>query len=108
MDLNLVVLGGRLAAEPELRTFSGGACLLRCLITVRTTEGRRRVDVLPITLWDPGPELFRAPLRPGDELCAVASVQRRFWASPTGRASALELVAHHVERRSGGSDGGPG
>ena len=53
MDLNLVVLAGRLAAPPELRAFESGATLIRYLVTVRSEEPRRRVDVVPVTLWNP-------------------------------------------------------
>jgi single-stranded DNA-binding protein len=46
MDLNLVVLCGRLAVEPELRTFESGTRLMRLLVTVRSdwpqAKGRRR------------------------------------------------------------------
>lgn len=103
MDLNVVVLAGRLAAEPEIRTFAGGASLVRYLLTVRSDEPRRRVDVLPVTLWNPARDLLERPFPPGTSLWAAGSAQRRFWASATGRVSAIELVAHHVERADDGA-----
>lgn len=105
MDCNIVVLAGRLAAEPEIRTFAGGTSLIRYLLTVRSTEPRRRVDVLPVTLWDPPRELLERPFTPGTDLWAAGSAQRRFWASATGRVSAIELVAHHVQERAADEDG---
>ncbi len=94
MDLNLVVLQGRLAAVPEHRTFESGSHLLRMLVTTRTEHPRRRLDVVPVTLWDPPPELCR--LRAETPLWVVGAVQRRYWEGVEGRRSRLEVVAEHV------------
>lgn len=99
MELNLVVLSGRLAAEPELRTFDSGASLLRLLVTVRSTEPRRRVDVIPVTLWNPEGEVMDSALPVGQRVWVAGSVQRRFWASDDGRRSRLEVIAHEVSVR---------
>ena len=99
MDTNTVVLEGRLAAPPELRSFDSGARLLRFLLTVRTEEPRRRVDVLPITLWDPPTELLDHDLHPGRRISMTGSVQRRFWEDADGRRSRLEVVAAEVAIR---------
>jgi single-stranded DNA-binding protein len=96
MDLNLVVVSGRLAAPPELRQFESGARLARYLVTVRLEEPTRRVDVLPVTLWDPDAELLDADPAPGARVWAVGSLQRRFWSATEGRRSRLELVADQV------------
>jgi single-stranded DNA-binding protein len=99
MDLNLVVLSGTLAAAPEFREFDSGARLLRILLTVRTHEPRRRVDVIPVTLWDPPSELEAASLQRGDRLWVCGSAQRRFWEAKGGRRNRIEIVAAHVELR---------
>lgn len=96
MDLNLVVVSGRLAAPPELRQFESGARLARYLVTVRSDEPSRRVDVLPVTLWDPDDELLDADPAPGRRVFVVGSVQRRFWSATEGRKSQLELIADQV------------
>lgn len=97
MDMNLVLLSGRIAAPPELREFESGSRLLRVLVTVRSDAPRRRVDVLPVTLWDPPAdhELIDAPVDKG--VWVVGSLQRRFWSGEEGRRSRLELVAFHIE-----------
>lgn len=96
MDLNLVVLCGRLATDPELRAFDSGAQLARLLVTVRSDEPRRRVDVVPVTLWDPPEEFLSDPPQKGRRVWVCGSVQRRFWESPEGRRSRLEVVAEQV------------
>lgn len=96
MDLNLVVLSGRLAAPPEIRQFESGSRLARYLVTVRSEEPVKRVDVVPVTLWDPPAELLDADPAPGTRLWVVGSVQRRFWSAEEGRRSRLEIVADQV------------
>lgn len=99
MDLNLIVLAGRLAADPEVTTFASGSTLWRGLITVRSTEPRRRIDVIPIVMWDPTDELMDLELVRGDGVWAVGSVQRRFWSAEAGRTSRIEVVCYQVTRK---------
>lgn len=99
MDLNIVVVCGRLAAPPEIRVFDSGTRLARYLVTVRTDAPRSRVDVLPVTLWDPPDDVVEAMPEPGRRIWASGCVQRRFWDGPDGRRSRLEIVAHHVDLR---------
>jgi single-stranded DNA-binding protein len=96
MDLNLVVLCGRLATDAEVRVFDSGTRLIRYLVTVRTDHPRSRVDVIPVTLWDPPDELVEDPGEKTSRIWACGSVQKRFWESPDGRRSRLEVVAAQV------------
>jgi single-stranded DNA-binding protein len=104
VDFNVMVIAGTLAAEPELRKFESGSRLIRYLITVRADEPRRRVDVLPVTLWDPSPELLAATAARGDRIWAAGTVQRRFWDGDGGRRSSVELIAHYVDLYEAGSE----
>ncbi len=99
MDLNLVVLSGRLAAPPELREFESGLRLIRYLVTVRSDEPRRRVDVVPVTQWDPPDHVLEADPQVGCRVWVAGTVQRRFWSNPEGRRSRLEIVAEQVATR---------
>ncbi|MGI9648283.1 MAG: single-stranded DNA-binding protein [Acidimicrobiia bacterium] len=99
MDINLVVMVGSLAAAPELREFDSGARLLRLLVTVRTAEPRKRVDVIPVTLWDPPAELLAADLERGRRVWVCGGAQRRFWEAKEGRRNRVEIVAEHVVAR---------
>lgn len=100
MDLNIVVLCGRIAAEPEVRQFESGATLIRYLVTVRTSGPRRRVDVIPVTLWGPTEaQIADAADGKGHELWVAGAVQRRFWSAGSDRTSRIEIVAHAAEVR---------
>ncbi len=96
MDLNLVLLLGRLTAPPEHRVFDSGSHLLRLLLAVKSEHPHRRLDVVPVTLWNPPAEYCDGGLRPGDRLWAAGAVQRRFWDGAQGRRSRLEVVASQV------------
>jgi len=101
MDLNLTVLAGKLAAEPELKFFESGSQLVRLLVTVRSSEPRRRIDVIPVVLWDPDDELVEViqtgGLR-GAAIWVTGSVQRRFWATGgDSRTSRVEVTASDVK-----------
>jgi len=99
MDLNLIVVAGRIAAEPEMLTFASGSRLLRLLVTVKSREPRRRIDVLPVVMWEPNDDVLPdGPCR-GHTVWVAGSVQRRFWSSDTGRTSRVEIVAHDVKIR---------
>ncbi len=95
-DMNVVVLRGTLAAPPELRTFDTGSAKLRLLVTVRTFEPRRRVDVIPVILWDPPREVVDTA-RHHARAWVTGYVRRRFFEEAGGRRSILEVIAHHVE-----------
>ena len=95
MDLNLVIIAGRLAAAPEVRVFEGGSTLVRYLVTTRSEKPRRRIDVVPAVLWDA--DEAATGFERGDRVWIAGSVQRRFWSDDHSRRSRIEIVAHHVQ-----------
>lgn len=96
MDLNLIVLCGRLAVDAELRVFDSGAKLIRYLVTVKVDYPRKRIDVVPVTLWDPPDDLVDEPGLKGERIWVCGSVQRRYWEGSDGRRSRVEVVAEQV------------
>jgi single-stranded DNA-binding protein len=76
MDLNLIVLCGRLAVPPEIKVFESGTRLIRYLVTVRSEEPRRRVDVIPVSMWDPPQELIDESPESGRRIWVCGSVDR--------------------------------
>ena len=101
MDQNTVIVAGKLAAPPELREHESGARQIRLLVTTRTDTPRRRVDVIPATLWeDPSADLNideLASATVGAGVMVIGSLQRRFWSTADGRRSQLELVASSID-----------
>ena len=96
MDLNTVVLAGRLACTPERREFDNGTTMTRLLVVVRTEQPRKRSDVVPVTCWD----MDLPDFQPGDRVRVAGAVQRRFWSDErSGRTSRIEVVANDVTRQ---------
>ena len=96
MDLNMVVINGRLAAAPDFRVLESGARMARLLVAVRSDEPHSRLDVLAVVWWEPENEFETAAPEVGSRVCITGSVQRRYWESADGRRSKLEVVAAHV------------
>lgn len=98
MDLNLVVLCGRVATEPELRAFESGASLLRILLTIRTEQPRARVDLIPVIVWDPPDRLTDGSIASGDRIWVSGMLRRRFWtdSDSDNKRSRVEVIAQQV------------
>ena len=96
MDLNKVVLDGRLAAAPDHRVLESGSRMARLLVAVRSEEPHSRLDVLPVVWWEPEDEFVAASPDVGSRVWITGSVQRRYWESADGRRSKVEVVAAHV------------
>ena len=97
MNVNEVKLVGTVATTPETHTFPSGVSKVRVLVTVKTDSGlRRRVDVVPVTLWGPSPQFEETEqLNRGAEVLVLGSVQRRFWSEGHHR-SQLEVIESHI------------
>jgi single-stranded DNA-binding protein len=96
MDLNLVVLCGRLASDPEPRVFDDGSRLIRYLVVTKSETPTRRVDVIPIVHWDPSDDLWEEPGERGERVWAVGSMQRRYSETPDIGRSRIEMIAEQV------------
>lgn len=95
-DLNLSVLCGRLATEPELSVHDSGSRTLMFLVTVAARHPRRRIDVVPVTLYDPPDELVDDLPGPNARVWVTGAVQRRAQDGPEGRRTRIEIVADQV------------
>lgn len=93
---NDVAISGHLAASPELKTFDSGSRMIRFLVTIQQ-EHPRRVDVIPVSIWDPTNEMWENPGEKGDQFHCTGTAQRRFWESPDGRRSRVEIVADTID-----------
>ncbi|MGY1743797.1 MULTISPECIES: single-stranded DNA-binding protein [unclassified Blastococcus] len=109
IDRNDVVLRGRLAAAAEHRELPSGDTVVSFRLTVRRPEPRARgqsVDVLQCVTFDRALQRRVAAWEPGDVVEVEGALQRRFWRTPTGTASMVEVACRRgrkVTRLSGGS-----
>lgn len=104
---NEVTLVGRLAAPPIRRELPSGDEIATFRLVVdrparRARSGpgdeRRRVDTLDCVVWraDLRRRLERVP--EGTVLAVAGAVRRRFWRSPTGAASRVEIEVERMRR----------
>jgi single-stranded DNA-binding protein len=96
MDINLAVLCGRLATAPEVRVYDTGSRCMRFLVTVAAERPRRRIDVVPVILWDPPTDLVDDPPDQNARVWITGVVQRRAHDGPEGRRSRIEVIADQV------------
>ncbi len=96
MDLNIVVLAGRAATVPEIRSLPDGRTYARCLVTVRSEQPHHRLDVVPVHWWRADLSVI-IKIRAGSKVWIAGNVQRRFWDGGNGRRSRIEIVAHDIQ-----------
>lgn len=95
-DLNLSVLCGRLATSPDIVINDSGSRQMRLLVTVNARHPRRRVDVVPVTLYDPPDCLVDEPPCANSRVWVTGAVQRRGFDGIDGRRSRIEVIADQV------------
>jgi hypothetical protein len=102
---NDVVLAGRVTAEPAVRELPSGDHLVtwRISITRPPDEQRPNQPADPITCvsFRPAIEAATRGWRIGDVVAVRGSLRRRFWRTPGGSSSVIEVEARaveHVER----------
>lgn len=95
-DLNLSVLCGRLATEPDVVVCDSGARRIQFLLTVHARHPNRRVDVVPVTLYDPPDWLVDDLPGQNSRIWVTGAFQRRSQDGPEGRRARIEVVADHV------------
>ena len=109
MDLNLVVLCGRLVTVPDRRTGGKGRPQWRLLIAVRGFDPQRRVDVVPVNLADPPVALEAEDLSPGTRVWVSGTLRRSFGDDSVHSArSRLEVHGSRIYLRDVGAGPAPG
>ena len=95
MDYNVTVIGGRLAATPELIADSARPWTARLLIEVKSDRPRPRHDLVPVIYPDYD---LGTPLSAGEQVWVVGSLQRRY--NLTTGHGRVEVVASYVAPQS--------
>lgn len=96
-NLNKVILGGRLTADPELKTTPNGVAVatLSIAITRNYKKGEeQQADFINVTAWRQTAEFITRYFRKGSSICIVGSIQTRSWTDQNGnKRYATEVVA---------------
>ena len=101
-NFNRVILGGRLTADPELKTTGTGVSVTSFTIAVnRRFSGKNseeaQADFINCTAWRQQAELITRYFRKGSSICVVGSIQTRSWTDNNGaKRYATEVVVDEV------------
>lgn len=100
-NLNKVILGGRLTAEPELKQTQSGVPVCSFSIAVNrrfSKEGeQQQADFFNVTAWRSTAEFVSKYFRKGSSICVVGSLQNRSWTDQQGQKRyATDIIADEV------------
>jgi single-strand DNA-binding protein len=100
LNLNKVILGGRLIADPELKTTQSGISVLSFTIAVsrrKTKDGEQMSDFITCVAWDKRAELIAKHFRKGSSICVIGELQVRKWQDADGNNRyATEVLVSEV------------
>ena len=114
LNLNKVVLAGRMTADPELKQTASGISVLSFTIAVNrrfasrsSEQGESQADFINVVAWRQTAEFISKYFKKGSAICVTGSIQTRSWQDQQGqRRYATEVVADEamfVESRGGDS-----
>lgn len=119
-NINKVILGGRLTADPELKSTQSGVSVCSFSIAVGrkySKEGEQATDFITCVAWRATAEFISRYFRKGSSLCIVGNIQTRSYTDKDGnKRNATEVIvdeALFVDSKSesasfGGSQGSQG
>ncbi len=85
LNLNKVILGGRLTADPELKTTPSGVSVCQFSLAINrkySKEGEQATDFITCVAWRAQAEFLTRYFRKGNSLCIVGNIQTRSWEDP--------------------------
>ncbi len=101
-NFNKVILGGRLTADPELKTTPSGIAVTSFTIAVNRRFGSKngeepQADFINVTAWRQQAEFITRYFRKASSICIVGSIQTRSWTDPQGnKRYATDVVVDEV------------
>ena len=102
LNLNKVILCGRLTADPELKQTTSGIAVVSFSLAVnrryqsKSTDGTQaqQTDFINVVAWRQTAEFISRYFRRGSALCITGSIQTRTWQDQQGQKRyATEVVA---------------
>ena len=99
-NLNKVILGGRLTADPELKTTPSGVSVTTFPIAVNrraNKDGESIPDFFSVTAWRNTAEFVTRCFRKGSSICVIGSIQTRTWTDNNGeKRFGIDVIADEV------------
>ena len=100
LNLNKVILGGRLTADPELKQTPSGLAVLTFTLAINRRfakgadgQAAQQADFITCVAWRQTAEFIARYFRKGSCLCVTGSIQTRSWQDQQGQKRyATEVV----------------
>ena len=97
-NLNKVIIGGRLTADPELKTTPSGVAVTTFSVAVNSrhskTNGESKADFFNVTAWRATAEFITKFFKKSSSICIIGSLQTHSWVDNHGvKRYATEIVA---------------
>jgi len=98
-NLNKVILGGRLTADPVLKQTSNGISVTSFSIAVNRRSGEEQTtDFINIVAWRKTAEFVCKYFKKGSCICVVGAMQTRSWDDANGQKRyATDVVADEIK-----------
>lgn len=119
LNLNKVVLAGRLTADPELKQTQSGVSVCSFTLAINRrfqpknadgTQAERQSDFISCVAWRQTAEFITRYFRKGSSLCITGGIQTRSWTDQSGqKCYATEVVideAMFVDSKEGAGQAG--
>lgn len=88
LNLNKVILGGRLVATPELKQTPSGVAVCSFTLAVNrkfSKDGQQEADFINCQAWRVTAEFINRYFRKGSSICISGSIQTRSWQDQNGQ-----------------------
>ena len=116
-NFNKVILGGRLTADPELKTTQSGIAVVTFSVAVnrrytKNSAQQSETDFFNVTAWRQTAEFVSRYFKKGSSICVVGTIQNNKWTDQQGATRyRTDIVADEVmfvdsRSESGNSFGG--
>lgn len=91
LNLNKVILGGRLTADPELKQTQSGISVCSFSIAInrkyQAAEGQQQTDFIRCKAWRNTADFIARYFRKGSSICVVGEIQTSSWTDQSGNKS---------------------
>jgi single-strand DNA-binding protein len=103
LNLNKVILAGRVVADPELKQTQSGIAVVSFRIAVnrrfnsRDSQQQTEADFFNVTAWRNTAEFVAKYFRKGSAICICGSIQNRSWTDQQGAKHYMtDIIAEDV------------
>ena len=99
MNLNKVIIAGRLTADPELKTTPSGisVCSFSVAVDRRYSKDNKQTGFINIVAWRSTADFITKYFSKGNSICVCGSIQTRNYTDKNGnKRTAVEVVAEEA------------